>query len=210
LKDMATARLRSGKIVPLLLLAVVTVCCSFAVTQRYQHATDPHLSLGEWEDSSVWWQQGKCVECHRQPSADESDDIHVAGPQPESHRDPSWHLNHGRSDIATEARCYTCHSTPSCQSCHDRRPKNHTEDFLRPAGDHAGATEHVVLGRLNPSSCLVCHKSLVTGCSRCHAPSETRQWQHTAMQALSQWPSLLDDTDTGHATLLPAEGSEHE
>ncbi len=209
MRSQTQVRLRSGKIVTLILLAAIAAFCSAGVAHRYQRATDPHLSLGEWEDPSVWWQEGKCVECHREPMADELDDLHVAGPEPKSHRDTEWRLNHGRSSIASEARCYTCHSTPSCKSCHDQPPETHTAGFIEPASKGPDSTRHAILARLNPSSCLVCHESLVTGCARCHAPSETRQWQQDAMENLSKWPELLEHARNADSPHPPDKGLDH-
>ena len=189
-----SSRRRSGRVITLALLGIVTACCSAGVMHRYRRATDPHLSLGEWEDSSVWWQQGKCTECHRQPLTGEAGNPHIAGAEPKSHRNPTWRWNHGRSEEASESRCYTCHKSSSCQACHRRRPEDHTEAYMHPASRGPDATRHALFARLEPSSCLVCHGSLITGCAKCHAPGETQQWQDEAMERLSRWPSLLQST----------------
>ncbi len=196
---------RHGKILAIVVFAALAATCIGAVINRYNRATDPHLSLGEWESSHQWWQRGKCAECHREPLESEAGDIHIAGKAPKSHSEPCWRETHGRAEFASEARCHVCHTTDSCKSCHEHRPATHTAEFLHPSSDNLDANRHIMLARLSMSSCLVCHQSLVSSCGECHAPGETHTWQNEATRELKRWPSLIDTSKTHPAAQTATE-----
>ncbi|MAG92405.1 MAG: hypothetical protein CMJ48_01455 [Planctomycetaceae bacterium] len=159
---------------------------------RWSNATDPHPSLGEWEDPHLWWTQGRCKDCHRPLKDGETIGVGKAGERPSSHKEEHWREFHGRATGSSESRCYVCHSSNTCRDCHDHPPTTHTKEFKRPSGDGVDAARHTLLGRMRPSSCLVCHGSFVTMCTKCHAPGEVQEWQDRALSDLDHWPTLLD------------------
>ena len=180
-----------------LLFILIVGVYAFAVLTRANRATDanlpiPPLSLGGWESAHVWWQRGKCSECHREEPDGKIGELRVAGPKPTSHEASSWAETHGRAKDSNQDRCFVCHSKNNCRSCHDRAPKTHTTEFLQPSSDSLDANRHILLARLRPSSCLVCHGNFVSTCGQCHAPGEVHDWQQQGMTTLKHWPALLN------------------
>jgi hypothetical protein len=94
---------------------------------------------------------------------------------------------HGRMENITSESCYSCHQTNSCKDCHSRKPETHTTDFTHPKGSSRGMEEHIMLARLRPSSCLVCHDSFVSDCTNCHTQEEAEKWQNTGDDVLLKW-----------------------
>lgn len=183
---------RSPKTTRLVAFCAIVTVCAMVVAAKWNRATDPHLSLGEWESASVWWQRGKCSDCHREEQDGETSEFHVAGAEPTSHKNPCWLQVHGRATASSEARCFVCHSTAGCQSCHNHAPATHTAGFLHPSSGSQDANRHVLLVRLRPSSCLVCHGNFVSTCGQCHAPGELHECQQQALADLQHWPTLMD------------------
>ncbi len=188
----ASHKRRHQKAIKFLLVCIALAIVTTAIWSRWSEATDPRVSLGEWESSHIWWQRGKCQECHRDQEAHEADDPHIAGKMPASHRQPGWGHTHGRAEHSSEGRCYSCHSTSNCQSCHDHAPATHTAGFLHPSSNDIESNRHILLARLRSSSCLVCHDSFVTTCGECHAPDELHRWQQQGLTDLEHWPKLMN------------------
>lgn len=174
-----------------ILLLLTLLALAIAVVVKWQRATDPHLSLGEWERAEIWWKKGQCQECH-QPLGKGSEA--VLEPQPASpphyHADPDWAVTHGRGLRATESRCLSCHQVQNCRSCHATRPDTHSRDFVSPRGDTPGVRCHAALGRARPSACLTCHGSFTVSCSSCHTASELEPLREKAERDLERWVRL--------------------
>lgn len=84
-------------------------------------------------------------------------DCHDEVPQPPSHAEPEFRLNHGDEARADQERCLTCHSyETSCASCHAVEFP-HPEDFVVEHG--AAAREHL-------NACHNCHGQ--DYCLQCH------------------------------------------
>jgi hypothetical protein len=179
----------------LVVFVIIATVYAGAVAARWSRATGSDVSLSEslggWERAHTWWQRGQCTECHREGEDGEIGELRTAGKKPKSHEAVNWSQTHGRIKVDGEQQCLVCHSVDNCQSCHDRAPLTHTSEFVHPSNDSLVSNRHILLGRLRPSSCLVCHDSFVSGCSKCHAPGEVHDWQNKALDDLGDWKSLL-------------------
>jgi hypothetical protein len=193
----------------LCLFTVIVVVYAVAVATKWSRATDSDVSLreslGGWERAHVWWQRGQCTDCHRQGEDGEVGELRAVGTEPQNHQAECWSEMHGRADIASAQRCFVCHSADNCQSCHNRAPLTHTSDFLHPSSNNLDSNRHVLLARLRPSSCLVCHGNFVSTCGECHAPGEVHDWQQQGFDDLGEWAELLRSGSTHPA---PTETSE--
>lgn len=112
-------------------------------------------------------------------------------------RSPNYHsaqfrnATHGRSPSLAPNKCYGCHEIQTCQACHRHKPVSHTESFVNPAHTNGtGFTRHLLMGRLRPSSCLICHQNFVSECTPCHTPSEVTVWEERALTELAPWNAL--------------------
>ncbi len=171
-------------------LAIVVVM----VFIKWSRATNPHLSLGEWEGATIWWKQEKCSECHKpveevKNTAADSSRGNPTSP-PKYHREPHWENMHGRVDASKRVGCFSCHEVSSCDSCHSLIPGTHTIGFSKPDGLSLGAQKHSVLGRLRPSSCLLCHRNFFSDCVGCHSPAEISALEKKGRKHLEEWPQL--------------------
>ncbi len=173
-------------------IIVFVAVCGVAVAMKWTRATTPGLTSPDaWESAHVWWQEGRCNECHQPEKSGEILQFNGISRQPQSHHDPFWREKHGRSELASEARCFICHTVETCQTCHDHPPETHTQEFMQPGGDSTTALRHIVLARARPSSCMVCHQGFVSSCSKCHGSSEVFDWHERGQAQLPRWPSLL-------------------
>ena len=127
-----------------------------------------------------WRKKGACLECHSQ------DDLaRMASPQ--YHTAQFRQYTHGR---ATDlAKCNACHEISTCHACHQRIPESHTDGFIN-AQTAEGLERHILLGRLRPSSCLVCHQNFVLSCIQCHTIVEVSSWEKDAKKDLMHWEKL--------------------
>ena len=143
-------------------------------------------SLDEWrKPAHEWRKQGKCLDCHR-----DSAQGHTMRP-PDYHTEQFRDATHGRTPTLTPSKCYGCHEIQTCQACHRRKPATHTESFIHPDQTNGeGLTRHLLMGRLRPSACLVCHQSFVSECTPCHTPSEVTPWEEQALSQLVPWKIL--------------------
>ncbi len=124
-----------------------------------------------------WRKQGECLECHSQ-----EDPAIMASPK--YHSVQFRRYTHGRISELTSIKCYACHEISTCQACHNRMPESHTESFV------SGMARHILLGRIRPSSCLVCHQSFVSACTKCHMLAEVSPWENDAKTELLRWKEL--------------------
>lgn len=154
---------------------------------------DPHWSLGEWENVHDWRKDGRCVACH---TARGAQPLAAGNPQGRTITPAKYHsedfrrYTHGRSSKQTPEQCARCHERAVCEACHARPPETHVSAFTHPDGPSEGLEQHVLLGRLRPSSCLVCHRSLVAACMGCHTAEETIEWQEKGREALGAWTAF--------------------
>lgn len=184
-----THRQRLGR---LIVMGTLIVVCSAAAAVKWSRATTPGLtSPDHWESPHVWWQEGRCNECHQPEKSGELLEGTGISRQPRSHHDPFWREVHGRSELSSESRCFICHSVDTCQTCHNHPPLTHTREFMQPGSDSTAALRHIVLARARPSSCMVCHQKFVSSCSKCHGAGEVRDWYEKGAADLERWPSLL-------------------
>ncbi len=172
-------------------ITAIAVAYAMTLLPSWVDASGPESPLDEWEDSQVLWQQGECSECHQDKEDDEAQVRFIAGARPASHESACWTAMHGRADASSPQRCFVCHSAATCESCHSHPPATHTSRFMNPSSDGLDANRHVMLARLRPSSCLVCHESFVSTCGQCHAPGEVQDWQKRAVAGLKHWPELV-------------------
>ena len=177
------------------IISTITVFTVMAL-MKWSRATNPHFSLGEWDGSSIWWQQDKCSECHK--PLDETKTIAIdsskgsASSPPISHQNPNWESHHGRVKAVKRTGCFACHQVSTCDSCHSIVPKTHTIGFSKPDGLSIGAQRHALLARLRPSSCLLCHQNLFTDCTGCHSPGEISSLVKAGEKELKKWPQFHD------------------
>ncbi len=187
----------------LVVYTAIAAVYAIAVASKWSGATDSDASLGAspegWERAHVWWQRGQCADCHREGEDGEVGELRVAGEKPQSHEAANWSEMHGRAEITSEQRCFVCHSADNCQSCHNRAPLTHTSGFVHPDSNSLDSMRHTLLGRLRPSSCLVCHGNFVSTCAECHAPGEVLDWQKQGVNDLGVWAELLRSGST-HST----------
>ena len=193
----------------LVVFVIIATVYAGAVTARWSRATNSGVSLGEslggWERAHTWWQRGRCNECHREGKDGDVGELRAVGNKPKSHEVVNWSEVHGRMAVASEQQCLVCHSVDNCQSCHDRAPLTHTSEFVHPSSDSLEANRHILLARLRPSGCLVCHGSFTTTCGECHAPGEVHDWQQQGFDDLSDWPSLVKSRSIHLAKPKPSE-----
>ncbi len=153
----------------LLVLALAAVIA--VASGRRPEAAPPHQQ----------WARGECADCHV--------DADAPSGAPAHHLDPLWSITHGRQEGAAPTRCLQCHTAKACRDCHQRRPESHTFGFMRPH-TAADARRHALLGRLRPSSCMLCHSAPARDCVGCHTATEARGWAEEAAPILSTWPEL--------------------
>jgi hypothetical protein len=151
------------------LVSVVIGVGLLAVRVRGGEKTPAHESFGK----------GDCAQCHEAP--------------PKYHGKNQWSLNHGRTELAVQQRCESCHQPSSCVACHKQPPTTHTEDFRKPATGTLGAERHVLLGRTQPASCVTCHRNLNQDCVKCHSVSEVQRWTEDGQKALAPWRHTLGE-----------------
>lgn len=189
-------RRRRRNIRRLVVCMVIVAVYAAALSTRWSRATDSDVSLreslGGSDRAHVWWQLGRCAECHREGTDGEVGELRIAGKEPQDHKAECWSEMHGRAGVANAQRCVACHSADSCQSCHDRAPLTHTSGFLHPSSNSLDSNRHILLARLRPSSCLVCHGNFVSTCGECHAPGEIHDWQRKGRDDLGDWAEFLN------------------
>ncbi len=149
------------------LLVILAVAISVGINNRQTPAAHDSFAMGD------------CAVCHEDA--------------PKFHIESQWVLTHGRSPVAVENRCVSCHSPQSCTGCHSLAPASHTANFRNPESNTHEAERHVVFGRARPSSCLVCHRSLATECTSCHRLEEINPWAERGRDELLRWKSLLGE-----------------
>ncbi len=188
----------------LLVMGTFVVACGVATAMKLNRATTPGITPPDaWESAHVWWQEGRCNECHQPDKSGEILQNEGISRQPRSHHDPFWREKHGRSEHSSEARCFICHSVDTCQTCHNHPPETHTRSFMQPGSDSTESLRHIALARARPSSCMVCHQDFVSSCSKCHGSSEVFDWYESGETELQRWPSLLESLRSGSGTEPP-------
>ncbi len=153
---------------------------------------DFNFSLEQREDMHDWKIEGKCIECHKSHYYVDSKTVKEGWNIPPSkyHTEEFSQFSHGRLEGTTSSRCYSCHKKSSCEACHNKPPSSHTLEFINPKSDSSGMEHHIMLGRMRPSSCLVCHKSFSSACTKCHTSEKAASWQEEAEKILSKWTDL--------------------
>lgn len=176
----------------LLVMGTFVVVCGSATAVKWSRATTPGITPPDaWESAHIWWQEGRCNECHQPEKSGEILQADGISRQPRSHQNPFWREIHGRSELSSEARCFICHTVDTCRTCHNHPPETHTREFMQPGSDSAAALRHIVLARARPSNCMVCHQDFVSSCSKCHGSSEVFEWYEHGATELERWPSLM-------------------
>ena len=184
----------------LLVVGSFVVACGAATAVKWGRATTPLIAPPDaWESAHIWWQEGRCNECHQPEKSGEIRRSDGISRQPRSHHDPFWREKHGRSELSSEARCFICHTVNTCKTCHNHPPETHTREFMQPGSNSTEALRHIVLARARPSSCMVCHQEFVSSCSKCHGSNEVFDWYKYAEADLARWPSLLESLRAGRA-----------
>jgi len=178
------------------LIVVAALLAMAGITASLLQTTTPATRLGEWENVHDWRKLGKCIECHsqreHQPLAAGNPEGKLMTPA-KYHTEAFRRYTHGRSAGLQPQNCSNCHERTTCDTCHVRMPESHVAEFTRPNGDTQGAQAHALYGRERPSSCLVCHKSFLTGCVDCHSPKQLIATQQRARQMLGPWGQLLEE-----------------
>ena len=188
---------RRQKLGRLLVVGAFVLACGAATAVKWGRATAPGITPPDgWESAHIWWQEGRCNECHQPEKSGELLQSEGISRQPRSHHDPFWREKHGRSEFSSEARCFICHTVDTCRACHNHPPETHTQEFMHPASNSTEALRHIVLARARPSSCRVCHQEFVSTCSKCHGSSEAFEWHKRGEADLARWPSLLKSLRT--------------
>lgn len=112
------------------------------------------------------WDSGVCTPCH------ESADLRRLVPETFLAHGPGWDRRHGAMALATTVQCSACHTTESCDDCHDssqgisiesRRATAVHTDFVHPADF---LTRHAMEAASEPARCLSCHRTET--CDSCH------------------------------------------
>lgn len=160
------------------------------------HPAVPAVRLGEWENVHDWRKLGKCIECHARRNQQQ-----IAAGNPEGklimpakyHTEAFRRYSHGRSAGLQPQNCTNCHERTTCNTCHARMPESHVSGFTHPEGESQGAQVHALFGRERPSSCLVCHKTFMSGCVDCHSPKQLIETQERARKMLGPWGQLLEE-----------------
>lgn len=140
-----------------------------------------------------------CQECHKEEGVSaKCETCHTEIVKPQDHREGTWEKEHGPRARRKVADCDRCHSITSlplrvraetpvaeyarsntfCQTCHEKRPPGHREDFRQ---SHAGS-----LGpEKDPAPCQACHdtrssraspKAAKSTCNQCHASRHRFNW----------------------------------
>ncbi len=131
-----------------------------------------------------WRKQGKCLDCHSQ------EELAIMA-SPKYHTVQFRRYTHGRISELTSVKCYACHEIDTCQNCHNRMPESHTAGFVHfnASKNLEGIERHILLGRIRPSSCLICH-TFVSTCTKCHTFVEVSSWEKDAKIELLRWKEL--------------------
>ena len=135
--------------------------------------------LPEETPSHARFQQGDCNTCH-----DAAPNYHTGG---------HWGLTHGRVAQHVGEQCVMCHSQAACRTCHFQSPATHTASFRSPGAATADGERHARLGRIAPSTCLVCHRSFLNDCATCHSMTEVMPWMDRGRSDLDRWQHMLGE-----------------
>lgn len=157
------------------------------------YSSDPRWSPGDWEDVHQLREKGNCIECHTS-----TEQFGTVSPEkngitslPTKYHTKQFRLyTHGRTKSHSSASCFSCHRKNSCNSCHNQMPDTHTSDFVNPTGRGKGMEMHIMIGRIRPSSCLICHNSFKNECTNCHTLQEVSPWQVKGQQQLKKWERI--------------------
>lgn len=164
------------------------------ISLKIQNSTNFHAnSVGEWEKTDVWREKGKCMDCHKKYDkfiTDKNDKLAVIFPT-QYHTEQFRRFAHGIKQEINAESCLSCHRSDTCLSCHLKKPESHTRDFIRVAGE--GRESHTTLGRLSPTSCLVCHRNSKRECLECHVLSEMSKWEEDKHENLEKWLKIIND-----------------
>lgn len=112
------------------------------------------------------WDQGECAPCHEQS------DLVTLFPRTFLRHGPGWDRAHAAEALATTVQCAACHTSESCDDCHDvsqglqieiRNAAKVDGDFIHPADF---LTRHSMEAASEPARCLSCHRTET--CDSCH------------------------------------------
>jgi len=159
------------------------------------NSTATKVIPGEWEDVHQWREQGKCLDCHTSTENFSKTNLnldHSINLPTKYHTDKFRKFTHGRTISVNPQSCLSCHRKNTCNTCHAQMPDTHTSRFTNPTGSGDGIKYHVVIGKIRPSSCLICHKSFKNDCTSCHTLNEILPWQKKALIQLKNWKGFID------------------
>lgn len=141
-------------------------CHSGVVSETTEAPFPPMSRCFECHEHQEQWNKGTCVPCHQQK------DLKTLFPRTFLRHGPGWDKVHGAAATESVAQCANCHSSESCDDCHDmnqglqvemRRAGQVEKDFTHPADF---LTRHAMEAASEPATCLTCHRS--EGCDSCH------------------------------------------
>lgn len=112
------------------------------------------------------WDRGECAPCHN------SADLKKLFPRTMLRHGTGWDRQHATEALKTTVQCAQCHTTESCDDCHDvsqglrvevRKAEQVDKTFIHPADF---LTRHAWQAKAEPARCLSCHR--VETCDSCH------------------------------------------
>jgi hypothetical protein len=147
----------------LLLLPFIGLIAACASLQR-----DPRLMALHPADAELGKHPPTCTECH------DAKDENFAWQQ--FNHTPNFGKEHKRQAKQHEQVCSMCHGRNYCNDCHansmDMKPSlknpHRTSRKMPHRGDYVA--KHRIDGRVNPTSCVRCHRNPKTSksCQKCH------------------------------------------
>ncbi len=141
-------------------------CHAGLVSQTGGAAFPPMGQCFECHEHQRQWDRGECTPCHR------ISDLKTLFPRTFLRHGVGWDRQHGTEALKTTVQCAQCHTTESCDDCHDvsqgltieaRKAENVDRDFIHPADF---ITRHAMEASAQPARCLSCHRTET--CDSCH------------------------------------------
>jgi hypothetical protein len=113
----------------------------------------------------------RCAKCHTFLSGskhDTCDECHQVM-EPLSHTVTWREYDHGPESALRSDGCAVCHGGDFCIACHQVAPRSH-----QPLLDFGASGGHALQARLNPRSCVTCHRPEFD-CVACHTSGASRR-----------------------------------
>lgn len=143
------------------------ISCHAGVVSDRGGAPFPQMArCFECHEHQEQWDQGTCAPCH------DSADLRRTFPETFLRHGPGWDKQHGAEASLTTKQCAACHTSESCDDCHDvtqgleievRQASRVEKDFIHPADF---LTRHAMEAASEPARCLTCHRAET--CDSCH------------------------------------------